>query len=68
MHSCATHGSPWSDDNHVPLILRGPAIRPGRYTRRVSPADIAPTIAAVLRIERPSACDGERLEEAMAGR
>ena len=34
----ATHGSPWRYDSHVPLLIRGPGIRPGRYRARVTPA------------------------------
>lgn len=36
-----THGSPWHYDTHVPLILLGHGIVPGKYERRVSPAFLA---------------------------
>lgn len=39
-----THGTPHSYDQHVPLILLGRGVPAGRYTARVSPADIAPTL------------------------
>ena len=38
-----THGSPWHYDTHVPLILIGQGIVPGKYERRISPAFLAPT-------------------------
>lgn len=62
----ATHGTPYTYDNHVPLVLRGFGIRGGTYERAVSPADIAPTIARVLGIEQPSGCEGEPLVEAIS--
>ncbi len=64
---CATHSSPYAYDAHVPLLLRGPGIRPGRHERAVSPADLAPTIGRWLGIERPTACDGTPLFEALPG-
>jgi predicted AlkP superfamily pyrophosphatase or phosphodiesterase len=63
----ATHGTPWNYDNHVPILLYGRGVRPGRYERRVSPTDIAPTIARLLGTELPSGCDGEPLGEALSG-
>lgn len=39
---------------HVPLIVRGPGIAPGRVEELVSTMDIAPTVADLLRVkERP---------------
>jgi predicted AlkP superfamily pyrophosphatase or phosphodiesterase len=63
-----THGSPWNYDAHVPLVLLGPGIRPGRYDRHVMVNDIAPTLAAILRIETPSGAFGRVLDEALLGR
>lgn len=59
----AEHGSPWDYDTHVPLLWFGASIRPGVYTRRVSIADIAPTLAAILRISAPAGFQGRVLEE-----
>ncbi len=42
-----THGNAVAEDQHVPLILFGAGIKPGRYTEPVTPADIAPTLAAI---------------------
>jgi len=59
------HGSPWAYDSHIPLLLKGPGVRPGLYSRRVGTTDIAPTLAQILRIEQPSGCMGEVLREAL---
>jgi predicted AlkP superfamily pyrophosphatase or phosphodiesterase len=48
-----THGSPYNYDSHVPIILFGPGVRPGRYHLECSPTDIAPTLAALLGVEPP---------------
>lgn len=61
-----THGSPYSYDAHVPLMILGGPVRGGSYGETCSPADIAPTIAAILGIEPPSLYEGRVLFEAMA--
>jgi len=60
----ATHGSPYSYDTHVPTIIMGVGIKPGQYYEPASPADIAPTLAALLRITPPSNVTGRVLLEA----
>ena len=60
-----THGSPYNYDTHVPLVLFGSQIRPGRYYAECSPVDIAPTIAALLGIEPPATRTGRVLAEAL---
>lgn len=60
-----THGSPYSYDAHVPLLIAGPRIVPGKYYDRVSPADIAPTLSALLGVELPPRVQGRILHEAM---
>jgi arylsulfatase A-like enzyme len=64
----ATHGSPYSYDTHVPLIIRGSGIAGGRYFQAATPADIAPTLAAILRIQAPSNVTGRILLEALGGK
>jgi predicted AlkP superfamily pyrophosphatase or phosphodiesterase len=61
----ATHGSPYSYDTNVPTIIMGAGINAGRYFEAASPADIAPTLAAVLRITKPSNATGRVLIEAL---
>jgi predicted AlkP superfamily pyrophosphatase or phosphodiesterase len=60
-----SHGTPYAYDTHVPILMVGPGIRPGVWTERVSPADIAPTLCALLGVELPSGCDGEILHSAL---
>ncbi len=43
-----THGQPLPDDQHVPVLWWGAAIKPARYDQRVSPIDIARTVATLL--------------------
>ena len=62
----ATHGSPYTYDTHVPLIIMGQGFTPGRYTQEATPADIAPTLAAVLGVQAPSNSVGRILIEATA--
>ncbi len=61
----ATHGSPWQYDTHVPLLLWGAGVRPGRYEAYVTPAAIAPTLAKLLVVEPPAGCEVEALNEAI---
>ncbi len=60
-----THGTPYIYDTHVPILIAGPGIRSGVWADPVSPADIAPTLCALLGIEDPSACDGTILKSAL---
>jgi len=58
-----SHGSPWIYDTHVPVIWMGPGIKAGRIGRRVETVDVAPTIAAYLRVRYPSGTRGQVLKE-----
>ncbi len=60
----SAHGSPWSYDTHVPIIIAGPGIAPARVTRRVETVDVAATIATYLGTKLPSGAHGEPLAEA----
>ena len=48
--SGTTHGTANADDQRVPVILMGPTVKPGEYRNAVTPADIAPTLAALVGI------------------
>lgn len=61
-----SHGSPYRYDAQVPLMMMGPGVRAGRYAQDCSPADIAPSLAALLHINTPSLCEGRALHEAIA--
>jgi len=61
-----THGTPFSYDTHIPLVVMGPGIRPGRYDRPVLLNDLAPTLATLLNVETPSGASGQPLLEILA--
>lgn len=58
-----THGSFYSYDAHIPLVFMGWGIKPGKLNREVYMTDIAPTIAAILHIQSPSATIGKPITE-----
>ena len=60
-----THGTAYRYDTHVPVIFFGPGIAPGTYFEECSPADIAPTLAALLWLTPPSNSEGRVLAEAI---
>jgi hypothetical protein len=64
----ATHGSPFSYDTHVPLIIMGQGVNAGRYAQAATPADLAPTLSALLRIQAPSNAVGRVLVEGLSNR
>jgi predicted AlkP superfamily pyrophosphatase or phosphodiesterase len=59
------HGVPWNYDQHVPVFLMGFGIKPGEYFSPITPADIAPTLAALCGITLAPR-DGHILGEALA--
>ena len=61
------HGSPWSYDTHIPLLLYGPPfITPLVWNDRVSQQDVVPTLAALLGTAPPATAIGRPLREALA--
>ena len=62
--SAASHGTVNVYDQTVPVIFMGAAIKPGRYAAAASPADIAPTLAATVKLTLPRV-DGKPLTEAL---
>jgi predicted AlkP superfamily pyrophosphatase or phosphodiesterase len=58
------HGVPYNYDQHVPVLLMGFGIQPGQYFQSITPADIAPTFAALCGITLSSR-DGRILAEAL---
>ncbi len=62
-----THGSQYSYDQRVPVILFGASVRTGRYTAAATPADLMPTLAAVARV-KIARTDGRVLTEAITGK
>ena len=60
-----THGSPHPYDREVPVLLYGANIKSGRYAEPASPADLVPTLAALVGVRMPKS-DGRVLTEALA--
>lgn len=65
--SATTHGTLYRYDQRVPLILLGPGVAPGTYDEPATPADIAPSLAALGRL-RFAAPDGRPLVSALGRR
>lgn len=58
-----THGL-WNPyDSHIPLLWYGWGIKPGKTNRETYMTDIAPTIAALLRIQMPDGSIGHVITE-----
>jgi predicted AlkP superfamily pyrophosphatase or phosphodiesterase len=64
MAAGTTHGSANEYDQRVPIILLGANVKPGAYTEAATPADVAPTLAALCGFTLPKA-DGRILREAV---
>lgn len=62
-----THGSPYLYDQRVPIFLMGFGIKPGEFRNAATPADIAPTLAALCGITLAPR-DGRVLSEALAAK
>lgn len=63
-----THGSPYPYDTHVPLLWYGWKIAPGVSFSPIDIIDIAPTLAAMLRITEPNGNQGKVITELLKGR
>ncbi len=61
------HGTPYSYDQRVPILLMGFGIRPGEYFEAATPADIAPTLCALTGVILATH-DGRVLGEALEKR
>jgi len=60
----ASHGTPYYYDQRVPILMMGFGVKRGEYFEPVTPADIAPTFAALTGITL-STHDGRVLSEAL---
>lgn len=58
-----SHGMPFQYDAHIPVIFMGPGIKAGRYDQQVAANDIAPTLATLLDVSKPSGAVGRALFE-----
>jgi arylsulfatase A-like enzyme len=48
--SATTHGTLYPYDQQVPVILYGPGVKKGHYDSEVTPADLAPSLAALANV------------------
>ena len=65
--SAASHGTLYPYDQHVPVILYGAGVTKGTYDTQATPADLAPSLAALAGI-RMTGTDGHALTGAFARR
>ena len=63
--AATTHGTLYDYDQHVPLIFYGAGVTGGRYLQAATPADVAPTLAAITRVQI-ARTDGRALTEALS--
>ncbi|WP_207678578.1 alkaline phosphatase family protein [Desulfonema magnum] len=59
----ASHGSVWNYDTDVPIIFYGKGIKKGYLGGEANLVDIAPTLAYLTGVQRPSAARGRVLHE-----
>ena len=57
-HTGTSHGSAYAYDTHVPLLWYGWHVKAGQTAAPIKITAIAPTVAALLNINAPSACTG----------
>ena len=64
----ADHGVSYSYDQHVPLAFYGTPFKAGVYRDTVEPIDMAPTLAVLLGINKPTNSTGHVLTQALNAR
>jgi hypothetical protein len=62
--SVTTHGTHHPYDQRVPVIVFGASVKAGEYRSAATPADLAPTLAAVAGV-RIAETDGRVLNDAL---
>lgn len=60
-----SHSSPFGYDTHVPLIIMGAGVKPGKYHHAAAVNDLAPTLSTILEVEVPAGSMGRVLTEAL---
>ncbi len=61
-----SHGTPYSYDAEVPLMLWGKGVKAGLYPIAARAIDVAPTVAALLELGSPASCEGRPLSDVLA--
>lgn len=64
----ASHGSPWYEDRHVPIVLAGPGVPPGKVGSAVDVRALAGTVADLVGLPPPAGAHPARLLSASRGR
>jgi len=61
-----THGSPYSYDTHIPVLLYGAPFKAGRYPDEFYITDMVPTLCAALHMDQPAASIGKPFVKVLA--
>ncbi|MBL9039504.1 MAG: alkaline phosphatase family protein, partial [Archangium sp.] len=61
-----SHGTPYSYDSEVPLLLAGKGVRSGVFPVPVRAIDVAPTLAALLELGTPASCEGRAVSDVLS--
>ncbi len=61
-----SHGTPYSYDAEVPLLLWGRGVKSGVFPIKANVVDVAATAAALMELGNPSSCEGHALSDALA--
>jgi predicted AlkP superfamily pyrophosphatase or phosphodiesterase len=57
------HGSPYTNDTHVPILFFGKGIKHGSTAQYYSITDIAATLAVMLKVKFPNGSTGQPIQE-----
>jgi predicted AlkP superfamily pyrophosphatase or phosphodiesterase len=60
-----SHGTPWSYDSEIPVLLMGRGVRPGVYPGPAKAIDVAPTAALLMELGAPAMAEGVPLSDAL---
>jgi len=55
--SGTSHGSPHPYDTHVPILVLGPGVRPGRRAEAITPQAVAAILATALGVAPPDGAE-----------
>ena len=61
-----SHGSPYSYDAEVPMLLWGRGVKSVVHPAKVKAVDVAATIAALMELGNPASCEGSAVSEVLA--
>ena len=61
-----SHGTPWSYDSEIPVLLMGRGVRPGVYPGPARAIDVAPTAALLMELGAPAMSEGAPLPDVLA--